>query len=240
MAKVAIDLSTGKKYLVKNTTLDFHTVSGSIAAADLVKNGRVKSNKGSTFFITEVTLADYYELMARGPQIVNHKDAGLILARTAVNHTSRVLDAGGGSGALCLALANVVGEAFVYEINAEHYDVIAKNVKALGVTNITLKHADVYKGIDEVGLDLITFDLPEPHRALAHAAKALREGGHLVVYVPNLTQAQEFMANLKGSKIAFIDMLELIERKWKIEERILRPEFDMLGHTGFLIFCRKW
>ena len=37
-----------------------------------------------------------------------------------------------------------------------------------------------------------------------------------------------------------LETLELIERKWKIEDKIMRPEFQMLGHTGFLTFCRKF
>ncbi len=240
MVKIAIDLSTNKKYLIKNPTLDFHTSSGTIVAKDLEKEGRIQSNKNNPFFILPPSLADFWELMARGPQVIIHKDIGMILAKTGLNHTHKVLDAGGGSGSLCLALANVAKEVLVYEINPEHYDVIQKNIKLLSITNISLKQQDIYQGIDETGFDVITLDLPEPHQVLPYMNKSLKEGGHLVIYVPNLTQAQEFVKHLKGSKLKLIEILELIERKWKIEERILRPEFDMLGHTGFLIFCRKW
>ena len=240
MATLAIDLTANKKYLIKNTSLDFHTANGSLAAGDLKKSGRIKSNKNQPFLITDLTLADFHEVMARGPQIIIHKDIGMILAKTGLNNAHRVVDAGGGSGALCLALANVAKEVVVYELNPEHYDVIQKNIKLLNITNVILKQQDVYKGIDETELDLITFDLPEPHQALAHAAKSLKEGGHLIIYQPNLTQVQEFLKNLKGSKLKLVEILELIERKWKIEDKIMRPEFEMLGHTGFLVFCRKW
>ncbi len=238
--KVAIEIGTGKKFLIKDSTSEFHTASGILSPKDIQKGGRIKSTKGETFIILEPQFADLWEMFARGPQVMIHKDIGLIITKTGVNKDSMVLDAGGGSGSLCLSLANICKEVTVYEINAEHYDVITKNKKLLGFENLTLKHQDIYKGIDEANLDLITFDLPEPWKALPHASKALKEGGHLVVYLPNLTQAQEFVKSLKGSKVSFVEMVELIERKWKIEDKILRPEFQMLGHTGFLIFCRKW
>lgn len=238
--KIAIELSTGKKFLIKDSSSEFHTASGILFPKDIQKGGRIKSSKGEYFSIIEPQFADLWEMFARGPQVMIHKDIGIIITKTGLHKNSIVVDAGGGSGSLCLTLANICKCVTVYEINPEHYDVIAKNMKLLQFENLTLKHQDIYKGIDEIDLDLITLDLPEPWKALPHAVKSLKEGGHLVVYLPNLTQTQEFVKSIKNSKITFIEMIELIERKWKIEDKILRPEFQMLGHTGFLIFCRKW
>ena len=46
--------------------------------------------------------------------------------KTGINKDSEVVDAGGGSGSLCLSLANICKKAAVYEINPEHHKVVQK------------------------------------------------------------------------------------------------------------------
>ena len=187
----------------------------------------------------EPSFVDLWEELQRGPQVMIQKDVGLILAKTGVNATSKVVDAGGGSGSLCFSLANVCKEVVVYEINPEHYSILVKNQKLFGLPNVVLKPADVYKGIVEQELDLITLDVPEPWKVTTHAQKALKEGGFVVVYLPNLLQMKRFIDSTARTKITVLEIIELLERKWKIEDKIMRPEFQMLGHTGFLVFGRK-
>src|SRR3989338_2112460 len=189
--KILIEEKTGQKYFVKDIESDFHTSQGIVSSANLAKEGVVKSSTGARFFVLKPTFADLWDGLVRGPQVVIQKDIGLILARTGVNHTSNVVDAGGGSGSLCLALANVCKEVTTYEINPEHVDVISKNIRLFGVTNVTLKQENVYKGITERNVDLITLDLPEPWQVIEHAAAALNVGGFMVVYLPNLTQVSQ-------------------------------------------------
>ncbi len=238
--KIVLHRKSKKIFLVKTLEDNFHTPFGTLAKEDLQSSKEtIKSDKGELFTAIIPSFADLYQHLQRGPQIMIQKDIGLILAKTGVNATSRIIDAGGGSGSLCLSLANVCKEIFVYEVNPEHFDVVQKNIKLFGFTNVTLKQENVYKGIDETDIDLVTFDLPEPWLALEHAEKALKTGGWLVVYLPNLLQVKEFLDATKKTKIHVLETLELIERKWKIEEKIMRPEFEMLGHTGFLTFARK-
>ena len=109
----------------------------------------------------------------------------------------------------------------------------------VGLKNIKLKQQDIIKGIVEKEVNLITLDLPEPWKVTALAEKVLKVGGFLVVYLPNLLQVKEFIASTKNTSIKVLETIELLERKWKIDEKIMRPEFEMLGHTGFLTFCRK-
>jgi len=237
--RILIEERTGNKYYVKDLDEDFHTSSGVIKKADLKKTGIVESNKRKKFHLITPTFTDLWENLKRGPQVMIQKDIGLVLAKTGVNRDFKIVDAGGGSGSLCLSLANVAKEITAYEINPEHYDVIQKNIKLFGIKNLTLKQDNVYNGIKEKELDLITLDLPEPWQVIEHAEKALKTGGFLVVYLPNLNQVKLFIDSCRRSKIKVTETVELIERKWKIEDRIMRPEFQMLGHTGFLTFCRK-
>jgi tRNA (adenine57-N1/adenine58-N1)-methyltransferase catalytic subunit len=239
--KILVEQKTGKKYFIKELDDDFHTSSGVISKEELKsKKEIVESNKGKRFFLFKPTFPDLWESLTRGPQVMIQKDIGMVMAKTGINRDSKIVDAGGGSGSLCLSLANICKEITVYEINPEHYDIIAKNIKLFGMNNVHLKQGSIYNGIKETNLDLINLDLPEPWQVIEHAEKALKLGGHLVVYLPNLNQVKMFIDSTKRSKINVIETLELIERTWKIEDRIMRPEFQMLGHTGFLIFCRRF
>ena len=237
--KILYHPKSGKKFLVKELE-DFSTQFGNVSAADL-KSGKeeIKSNKGEKFLVLDPKFPDLWENLVRGPQVMLPKDIGLIIAKTGVNKSSNVVDAGGGSGSLCFSLANIAKEVTVYEINPEHYDILSKNKQLFNLPNITLKQDDIYKGIDEKELDLITLDLPEPWQVIKHAEKALKMGGFIVIYLPNLTQVQRFIEATNRTKIIILETVELLERKWKIEDQILRPEFQMLGHTGFMIFGRR-
>ena len=236
--KILINLKSGKKYLVKDLHDNFHTQNGVIKAKEFRKS-TLESNKGEKFLCLEPNFVDLWENLKRGPQVINQKDIGLILAKTGVNGKSKVVDAGGGSGSLCLSLANVCKEVTTYEVNPEHYDIISRNKQSLGMKNLTIKQGNVYDGIKEKNLDLITLDLPEPWKVVEHAQKALKMGGFLVVYLPNLNQVKMFIDSCRRTEIKVLETGELLGRKWVIEDRILRPEFQMLGHTGFLTFCRR-
>lgn len=238
-SKIIIEKLSGKKYLVKNTKEDFHTSAGVIKSNELQSTKEiVTSSKGQEFFVLPAQFQDVWESMQRGPQVMLPKDIGWILAKTGVNRDSKVVDAGGGSGSLCLSLANVCKEVTVYESNMEHYRILLKNVAAFGFTNIKVKPEDIYKGIAEKELDLITLDLPEPWKVTLHVEKALKNGGFIVIYAPQINQAKQFIDSAKGTRLAIIETVELLERKWKIEDQIMRPEFEMLGHTGFLVLGR--
>jgi tRNA (adenine57-N1/adenine58-N1)-methyltransferase catalytic subunit len=233
--KILVECKTGKKFVIKEIE-DFHTSSGVIAKEELSKDIAI-SNKGNKFIVLNPQFSDLWEQLKRGPQVMLQKDIGLIISKTGVNADSIVVDAGGGSGALCLALANVCKEITVYEINPEHYDILNRNVKNFGSENVILKQENVYSGISEKEVDLITLDLAEPWKVYFDCLKI---GGHLVVYLPNMIQVQKFVDSVKGSAVKVNEIIELMERKWKVEGKIMRPEFEMLGHTGFMVFCRKY
>ena len=238
--KILIEESTGKKFYVKDLDEDFHTSFGIIAKENLKgKESSFFSSKRKKFIAFAPSFVDFWESIERGPQALRQKDIGIIFAKTGINSATKIVDAGGGSGALCFALANLCKEITVYEINPQHYPLLEKNILHLALKNVILKKKNVYEGIGEKDVDVITLDLPEPWNVVPHAEKSLKVGGFLVVYVPNLTQVKNFIESTKGTSIKILETLELLERKWKIEDKIMRPEFEMLGHTGFLTFCRK-
>lgn len=240
MKKILINQKTGKKYLIKDASMDFHTSEGVISKKDLSsKKSELESSKGKKFSLLEASFVDLWENFKRGPQIVLQKDIGLILTKTGVGKNSKVVDAGGGTGSICCYLANFCKKVTSYEIQKELISVLEFNKKLAGLTNLTIKNKNIYDGITEKDLDLITLDLARPWEVIAHSEKSLKTGGFLVVYLPNIIQVKQFIDSLRKSSIKLLGIEELLERKWKSEDKILRPEYEMLGHTGFLVFCRK-
>lgn len=239
--KVLISTRTKNKYYVKSLDEDFVTNEGIVKAKDLnSKKEVVETNKGKKFYLLNPMFSDLWENLNRGPQIVQPKDVGLILAKTGVNHDFVVVDAGAGSGSLALSLANVCKKVTCYETNQNHLEVAQKNKEMFGMKNLEIKKGDIADMLDEKNLDLITLDLPEPWKVIPKAENALKLGAYLVVYLPNILQMKQFIDATKRTQIKVQETIELIERNWKFEERIARPETAAMAHTGLICFCRRF
>jgi len=101
--KILIEQRSGKQYFVKDLNEEFHTSSGIISSTDLKsKKEMLESSKGKKFFCIKPTFPDLWNSLKRGPQVMIQKDVGMVMAKTGVNKDSIVVDAGGGSGSLCL------------------------------------------------------------------------------------------------------------------------------------------
>jgi len=238
--KILINKKTNQKHLVKDTSADFHTSEGVISKKDLKSNKVIKTNKNKEFIVLEPNFIDLWEKIKRGPQVIIQKDIGLIITKTGINKESRIVDAGGGSGSLCCYLAHLTKEVTTYEIQKDLIPILKHNQKLFGLQNLNIKNKSIYDGITEKNLDLITLDLAQPWQVVESAQKALKLGGFLVVYLPNIMQMKMFADSIHNTSFQLIEVEELIERKWKVEDKVVRPEYEMLGHTGFLCFCRRF
>lgn len=238
MAKILFDKE--KIIVVKNSTIDFNTEQGMIKSTEFKnKNGLARTSKGKKLKFAEAFFIDTYHRKKRGPQIITPKDIGTIITETGLGKSSRVLDAGGGSGALSCFLANICKEVYSYEIRKDFFKLVEENKKFLGLGNLTVKNRDVYKRIEEKELDAVILDVPEPWLALKQAEKALKLGGFLVSYQTSLVQVQRLFKEIKKKPFIFVKTCETLQRNWKIEGRVARPEIQMLGHTGWISFFRK-
>jgi len=235
-------ISRERFYFVEDENKDFHCAEGVISKKDLKKKPgtRVKTNKGKEFILLEPSFIDLYKRIKRIPQIVPRKDIGLIVAETGINKQSKVVDAGSGSGGICLLLANLVKEVISYEINKEYIKIVKDNIKFLGLKNLKVKNKNIYKGIDEEDVDLIVLDIPEPWNAIRSAEKALKIGGFLVSYSPSVPQVMDFVNTIsKSDSFIVLKTVEVIERNWEISERKVRPVSQGIGHSGFMTFVRR-
>lgn len=235
-------VAKAKKYFVSDLSKDMQTLYGTISKSDLSKpsGSVVKTDVGKEFVIIDASFIDVFKRLRKLPQTVPLKDIGLIIAETGLNKNSVVVDGGLGSGALAGALAHIAKHVTAYEIRDDCINTAEFNLKQLGISNITIKKKSLYDGIDEKDVDIITVDVPEPWHVVKHASKALKIGGWLVNYSPNTTQVQEFVSEVKKfDNLLYAKTIEIIERLWKIDGRIVHPKGTDIGHSGFITFVRK-
>ncbi len=204
------------------------------------------SSRGKLFTILRATLPDYVVQMPRYATIVYPKDLATILVWGDVGPGMRVLEAGLGTGALAIALLRAVGpegRVISYDVRTEAIGRGRKNVAAYfggEPPNHEIKVADVYAGIDEKDLDRVILDVPEPWEVVPHAARALLPGGVFVAYSPTILQVDRTVEALRRER-AFADVStsETLRRPWHVDRRSVRPELQIVGHTGFLTFARR-
>ncbi|MBN2457924.1 methyltransferase domain-containing protein [Candidatus Woesearchaeota archaeon] len=223
---------------------DIHTKYGCIkkeAIESTSPGDAVMTGTGKEMMVSAAGFPDHFRKLRRNAQIIIAKDMGAIVAETGLNSKSVVLDSGSGSGGSTCFLAHIVKKVYSYEIRPDFIETVKKNIAFLGLKNVVLKNRDIYDGISEKNLDAVILDLPEPWRAVPHAVAALKHGGYLVSYSPNITQAKRMVeAVLDTDELLYKRTIEIIEREWEIDRLRARPKFQMLGHTGFLSFSRKY
>ncbi len=233
----------GRKFLVKDTSVDYHTQFGYVKASDLKKakdGSTVTTNTGSSFSVFTPSFLDLYSRIKRDAQIIPLKDIGSIIAYTGLGKDSVVLDAGAGSGGLSCFLAHLVKRMITYEIRDDFMSIVAHNKELLKLKNLIIKQKNVYEGIDEKNVDVIILDLPEPWKALDSCAAALKHGGFLVAYSPTIPQISDFVEAVRvREQFAYLQTIEVIERQWEFLQRKIRPKSQAIGHSGFLCFVRR-
>lgn len=227
----------------------FHSHHGVIEHDVLIgtdDGSRAVSTGGAEFVVLRPRLSDYVLKMRRGAQVVYPKDLGPILVYADIAPGSVVVEAGTGSGALTLGLLRAVGPSgrvVSVERREDHADHAKQTINRWlgGVPdNLDLRIGQVEDEILEVMPDRIVLDVPEPWHSVAPAASGLSSGGVFCAYVPTVPQLQQTVETLRSSG-HFEDVLafEALLRTWNVEGRSVRPDHQMVGHTGFICVARK-
>ncbi len=188
----------------------------------------------------KINLLDILKKLKRLPQIVTPKDASLILGYTGISPDSLIVDAGSGSGFLCIFLAYYCrkGKVVTYEKRPDFAKVVRKNVKLSGLKNIVVKGKDILEGIEEKNIDLITLDMKGAERVVKNAFQVLKPGGWLVVYSPYIEQVISVRNEIENLNFTQVKTVENIVREWRVGRHTL-PEVSGVMHTGWLTFARK-
>ena len=238
-----VDAKKRRYLLTLRPDAGFHTHVGVVAHNELIgayEGSTIFGSTGRRFLVVRPTLSDMVLKMPRGAQVIYPKDLAAILMEADIAPGMRVLEAGVGSGALSMALLRAGASVVGYELREDFANRAQNNVTAMvgDDADYRVELRDVYEGIEERGLDRIVLDLPEPWRVVPHAVVALRSGGIICAYLPTINQSAQLRGALEDSAFGMAGTLEVLHRTWHIEDRSVRPDHRMVGHTGFLTTAR--
>ena len=223
----------------------FHTHKGIVKLADVVGKrygDAVRSSLGLDFLILRPTTYDFLGHLARPTQIMYPKDIGLVVLRLGLSSGKIVVEAGTGSGAMTLAMANAVkpdGHVYSYEIRSSFLESARRSLKRAGLDDyVTLRQRDAKEGFEERQVDAVLIDLGEPWAVIPHAWEALCGGAPIGSFSPTVNQVERTVLGLRG-RFANIQSYECFLREIRAEEGKTRPATVMIGHTGYLTFANK-
>ena len=207
--------------------------------------GLVVDWAGVAFRVIRPTLADLLGQLGRTTQVITAKDAASLLFLAGVGPGSRVAEAGCGTGALTTVLAYSVGPAgrvISFDRREEFLEGARANLRRFGlVSRVDFQLRDVAEaGFGEVEVDGVVLDLPEPWAVFSEVRRILAPGRRIAVFTPTYNQLERSVRALRELGFTEVRSSELLERQLHVGEGGTRPEFDMLGHTGFLTGARRW
>ena len=237
-----------KRYLIRLTPGEaLHTHRGIIRHDDCIGGvwGReLRTQLNYPFLLLDPSTADLIQDIKRTTQIIFPKDVGYILMKLSIQPGVTVIEAGSGSGALTLELARAAlpgGRVITYEVRPEMQHLARKNLDRVGLAErVEFKLKDIAEGFDEDGVDAVFLDVPEPANYLGVAAAALRSGGYFGTLVPTTNQVSRLLDRISAYPFGLIEVEELMLRGYKTVPQRLRPLDRMIGHTGYLLFARKF
>ncbi len=235
-----------KKFLLKlQAGRRFHSHIGTIEHDALIGQPF-----GTTFLtasrqpilLLKPTLSDLMLRLRRATQIIYPKDAALIIQRLALRSGSVVLESGTGSGSLTTALAWSVapeGKVISVESNSEMYEIARQNLIRYGLHTLVEMHLGYLENWDcTYQVDAVVLDMREPWRAMNKVRSVLKRGGNFVSFLPTTNQVSTQMEALEQSGFAEIQIEEIWVRRYKPIPDRLRPEDQMIAHTGYIVSAR--
>jgi len=206
-------------------------------------DGSTISVAGSELTAFRPGTMDLIGSLERGAQIIGAKDAASMIMNCDISCGNAVLEVGAGSGALTTALINAVapgGRVHTVELREEYALRAQKNLRRTGLDKYwSYQIGDARNAAVDGVFDSLVTDMPDPWSALGNLSRNLRPGGRLCAYVPNMNQLESIVNALRVDGYFDVRATELLERTMEVHPGGVRPSFDMLGHTGYIICGRK-
>ena len=131
------------------------------------KIGSVFDLLGEKCLIARYALSDVQSNLKRGPQIVLPKDIAWMIYKSGLATGGTVVEAGCGSAALTLALAQAVapnGKVITFENNPRHFKIAEKNLEMSPWKDLVeIRSSELEDKTKEIEADAIVLDLPNPN-----------------------------------------------------------------------------
>jgi len=226
---LVLDERRNYKVLVEQDK-QFHTHKGFIELGSLIGQPYgiiVTSSLGASFYALKPLIRDRVLKTDRHTQVLYPKDISFILFQLGIGSGSTVVEAGTGSGALTMALANAVrpeGRIYSYDISERHQKMAAKNIERSGLMPY---------------VDLGILDMATPWQVVQHAWNALAGSGMYLSFSPTIEQVMKTTEALNSYPFIEIETVELMLRDITVAPNKTRPKTQMIGHSGYLTSARK-
>lgn len=210
-----------------------------------LEEGDIITIVGREYTVFRPGVLELMESLDRGAQVIIPKDAATILLHCDVKCGDKVIEVGAGSGGLTTALLHAVapeGHVHTLELKLENAQRAQRNVARVGLDrhwSFAIGDAREMSVEVEWQADVLTMDMPDPWLALDNLEKHLRPGGRVCAYVPNMNQAEAIVTALRERGYSNVRAMENMQRALEVHPGGVRPSFDMLGHTAYLVFARK-
>lgn len=176
------------------------------------------------------------------------KDIAQVIQLGDIRKGLNVLESGAGSGAMSLNLLDAVGEQgrlTTIEMRGEFAKIAQANATLYFGERPAwwdLKIGDfdsVAAGLPAHSFDRIVLDMLDPWNRLDQARRVIAPGGVLVAYITTTTQLSRLVEALREAGVwTEPEIQETLERAWKAQGLAVRPDHQMIGHTGFLVISR--
>ena len=235
----------GERYLVSSAEPMARVAGLGVLSIEKVRAalGRRLTVGGRSVLVLPASRRDRMETLERRAQVIGPKDASAILFQADVLPGARVVEAGAGSAWLTVALALAVGpqgRVISFEEREDFASLARANVTRAGVADrVEIRVADVSAGIPDRDVDAVLLDLPDPWTVAKAAWEALRVGGHLATFLPNVEQVRQTVEALQTLRFVDVRTVEIIERELEVRDTGTKPSFAPLGHTGYITTARK-
>jgi len=240
------DLATNENYLVK-AGKGTSKIKG-LGVLDLDKlmtmdYGQTYEVGSTRLFLSKPALHQKVGCLDRKAQVINTKDIPLILYYGDIPNAGLVVEGGVGSGFLTCSMASAIrppGRIVTYELRNDFAKFASKNLESLNLLDrCEIKIGDITQGIEETGVDTVVVDIPNPKDCADHAFGCLRPGGVFISYSPNMNQVEDCVRAMRGVGFKDVTTIETLQRKIVVTKGGTRPDFSMLGHTGYITYGYK-
>jgi len=244
---VLLYLDERRTYMVKvEAEKQFHTHKGYVELGKLIGKPygiNLESSLGIGFYVVKPLIRDRILKTDRRTQVLYPKDISYILLQMGIGPGSRIVEAGTGSGALTMAMANIVrsdGMIYSYDINQKFQKVASGNIERSGLGKyIELKIGNITDNIEEREVDGVVLDMATPWMVVPHVYNSLAGSGVFISFSPTIEQVIKTVAAINEHPFIEVETIELMLRNITVAENRTRPQTQMIGHSGYITSARK-